>query len=156
MKFHEVGVTNRDAQFLESRKFKITGIARLFRLPSHLIADLGAGDVLEHRAAEVRILDANDDAMGRAVTGLDVNCDGYSDLSIGAPGDHVNGLLAAGGVNVIYGSAGSLNPFAGPGNQLFTQDSPNMLGDPQAGALFGSGFTGLPAGGCGAGGTCTE
>ena len=69
MKFHEVGVTNRDAQFLESRKFKITGIARLFRLPSHLIADLGAGDVLEHRAAEVRILDANDDAMGRALGG---------------------------------------------------------------------------------------
>lgn len=40
MKFHEVGVTNRDAQFLELRKFQITDIARLFRVPPHMIADL--------------------------------------------------------------------------------------------------------------------
>ena len=33
MKFHEVGVTNKDAQFLELRKFQITDIARLFRVP---------------------------------------------------------------------------------------------------------------------------
>lgn len=40
MKFHEVGVTNKDAQFLELRKFQITDIARLFRIPPHMIADL--------------------------------------------------------------------------------------------------------------------
>ncbi len=40
MKFHEVGVTNRDAQFLELRKFQITDIARLFRVPPHMIGDL--------------------------------------------------------------------------------------------------------------------
>lgn len=40
MKFHEVGVTNRDAQFLELRKFQITDIARSFRVPPHMIADL--------------------------------------------------------------------------------------------------------------------
>ena len=40
MKFHEIGVTNRDAQFLELRKFQITDIARLFRVPPHMIADL--------------------------------------------------------------------------------------------------------------------
>ena len=40
MKFHEVGVTNKDAQFLELRKFQITDIARLFRVPPHMIADL--------------------------------------------------------------------------------------------------------------------
>jgi len=39
-KFHEVGVTNKDAQFLELRKFQITDIARLFRVPPHMIADL--------------------------------------------------------------------------------------------------------------------
>jgi len=40
MKFHEVGVTNKDAQFLELRKFQITDIARLFRMQPHMIADL--------------------------------------------------------------------------------------------------------------------
>lgn len=40
MKFHEVGVSNKDAQFLELRKFQITDIARLFRVPPHMIGDL--------------------------------------------------------------------------------------------------------------------
>jgi HK97 family phage portal protein len=40
MKYHEVGVTNRDAQFLELRKFQITDVARVFRVPPHMIADL--------------------------------------------------------------------------------------------------------------------
>jgi len=40
MKYHEVGVTNKDAQFLELRKFQITDVARVFRVPPHMIADL--------------------------------------------------------------------------------------------------------------------
>ena len=40
MKYHEVGVTNQQAQFLELRKFQVTDIARLFRVPPHMIADL--------------------------------------------------------------------------------------------------------------------
>jgi hypothetical protein len=33
-------VTNDEAQFLETRKFQVTEIARLFRVPPHMIADL--------------------------------------------------------------------------------------------------------------------
>lgn len=40
MKYHEVGVTNADAQFLESRKFQISEIARWFGVPPHKLADL--------------------------------------------------------------------------------------------------------------------
>lgn len=40
MKYHELGVTNRDAQFLEGRKFKTAEIARIFRVPPHKIGDL--------------------------------------------------------------------------------------------------------------------
>lgn len=40
MKFHETELTNDDAQFLETRKFQTTEIARLFRIPPHMIADL--------------------------------------------------------------------------------------------------------------------
>jgi hypothetical protein len=40
MKYHELGVTNKDAQFLESRQFGVIEIARLFGVPPHLIAEL--------------------------------------------------------------------------------------------------------------------
>ena len=40
MKYNEVGVTNKDAQFLELRKFQIADVARVFRVPPHMIADL--------------------------------------------------------------------------------------------------------------------
>lgn len=40
MKLHEVGIPPEDAQFLETRKFQVTEIARLFRVPPHMLADL--------------------------------------------------------------------------------------------------------------------
>lgn len=40
MKYHEVGITNRDAQFLELRQHQVTDIARWFGIPPHKLADL--------------------------------------------------------------------------------------------------------------------
>lgn len=40
MKYHELGMKNVDQQFIEGRKLKITDIARIFRVPPHMIADL--------------------------------------------------------------------------------------------------------------------
>lgn len=40
MKFQTIGVPNSDAQFLETRKFQVTEICRIFRVPPHMIADL--------------------------------------------------------------------------------------------------------------------
>jgi len=40
MKYHEVGINNRDSQFLELRQYQVTDIARIFRIPPHLIGDL--------------------------------------------------------------------------------------------------------------------
>jgi HK97 family phage portal protein len=40
MKFHELGLTNKDSQFLEARQFSVGEIARIFRVPPHLIGDL--------------------------------------------------------------------------------------------------------------------
>lgn len=40
MKLHEVGIPPEDAQFLETRKFQVAEIARMFRVPPHLIGDL--------------------------------------------------------------------------------------------------------------------
>lgn len=40
MKLHEVGIPQKDAQFLETRKFQIEDIARIYRVPPHMLADL--------------------------------------------------------------------------------------------------------------------
>jgi HK97 family phage portal protein len=40
MKFHELGLTNKDSQFLEARQFQVSDIARMFRVPPHLVGDL--------------------------------------------------------------------------------------------------------------------
>lgn len=40
MKFHELGLTNKDSQFLEARQFQVGEIARFFRIPPHKIGDL--------------------------------------------------------------------------------------------------------------------
>ena len=40
MKYHEVGVSNKDSQFLESRGYTRSEIAGIFRVPPHMIGDL--------------------------------------------------------------------------------------------------------------------
>jgi len=40
LKFHPISVPPEDAQFLETRKFQINEIARIFRIPPHMVGDL--------------------------------------------------------------------------------------------------------------------
>lgn len=40
MGLNEVGIPPEDAQFLETRKFQVAEIARLYRIPPHMLADL--------------------------------------------------------------------------------------------------------------------
>ena len=40
MKYERIGIPPEEGQFLESRKFQTTEIARWFRLPPHMIGDL--------------------------------------------------------------------------------------------------------------------
>jgi len=40
MKYQVIGISPEQAQFLETRKFQINEIARIFRIPPHMLADL--------------------------------------------------------------------------------------------------------------------
>lgn len=40
MKWHQIGINPDDAQFLESRKFSVTEVARMFNVPPHFLRDL--------------------------------------------------------------------------------------------------------------------
>lgn len=48
------------------------------------------------------------DRFGAAVVVHDLNCDGYSDLVVGSPGEEVDGDVGGGSVTVVYGTASGL------------------------------------------------
>lgn len=54
MKFHQIGLTNRDAQFLETRKYNAEDIARIYRVQPHKIGilDRATFSNIEHLAIE--------------------------------------------------------------------------------------------------------
>jgi HK97 family phage portal protein len=43
MKFQAIGIPPEQAQFLETRKFQINEIARIFRVPPHMVGDIESG-----------------------------------------------------------------------------------------------------------------
>lgn len=54
MKYAAVGMSNSDAQFLESRKYQIADIARLYRVPLHMLNELDKATFsnIEHQSIE--------------------------------------------------------------------------------------------------------
>lgn len=54
MKWQSVGIEPEKAQFLETRKFQVTEIARMFRVPPHMLADLDRATFsnIEHQSIE--------------------------------------------------------------------------------------------------------
>ncbi len=54
MKYTPISIPNNEAQFLETRKFQIEEIARLYRVPLHLIGDLDHATFsnIEHQSLE--------------------------------------------------------------------------------------------------------
>ena len=64
------------------------------------------------------------DLLGAALATGDFDGDGFDDLAIGMPFENVGGLIRAGAVNLLRGSAGGLSAV---GDQLWHQDSPGVL-----------------------------
>ena len=54
MTFHQLSIPPEEAQFLETRKFQINEIARIFRVPPHMIGDLEKATFsnIEHQSLE--------------------------------------------------------------------------------------------------------
>jgi hypothetical protein len=95
----------------------------------------------------------------------DYNGDGFADLAVGVPFENLEAIRDAGGVNVLYGSAGGLQATA-PADQFWSQDSPDVEGHAEAednfgwslasGDFNGDGFSDLAVGAAGEGvGTAT-
>jgi HK97 family phage portal protein len=54
VKIERIGIAPGDAQYLETRKFQVTEVARIFRLPPHMLADLERATFsnIEHQGLE--------------------------------------------------------------------------------------------------------
>ncbi len=54
MKLHELGMTNQDAQFIESRKYSDSDICRMFLVPPHMVGilDRATNNNIEQQSAE--------------------------------------------------------------------------------------------------------
>lgn len=54
LKFHQITIPPEEAQFLETRKFQIAEIARIFRVPLHMLAELdrSTNNNIEHQSIE--------------------------------------------------------------------------------------------------------
>ena len=54
MKFNPISINPHEAQFLETRKFQVNEICRIFRVPPHMIADLDKSSFnnIEHQSLE--------------------------------------------------------------------------------------------------------
>ena len=54
MKYHQIGIPPEQAQFLQTRRFQINEIARLFHVPPHMIGDLERSSFnnIEHQSME--------------------------------------------------------------------------------------------------------
>ena len=74
------------------------------------------------------------DQFGGSVAVGDTNNDGYADLAVGVIGEDFSGATDAGQVNLLYGSSGGLKAA---GDQLWTQESSGVPGEPEERDRFG-------------------
>jgi hypothetical protein len=87
------------------------------------------------------------DAFGFALAGGDFDGNTLKDLAIGAPGETLNdvgdALSNAGAVHVIYYQSfgAGLSATAGPGDQVWTQDTTGIADKAESGERFGSALT---------------
>lgn len=75
------------------------------------------------------------DFFGASLTTGDFNGDGYADLGVGAPGEAVGTVGAAGAVWVLYGGSSGLRV---DNSVSFDQNNANISGDPEKNDHFGS------------------
>jgi hypothetical protein len=82
-------------------------------------------------------------SFGAALAWGDFNGDGFGDLAVGSPREVVEDFESlprmAGAVGIIFGSSTGLEVA---GSQVFTQESPGILGNSIGGDLFGAALAG--------------
>jgi hypothetical protein len=111
-------------------------------VPREGAGDFGAVNVLYGSAGRLQAISPDDqfwnqdstgvtdtaevgDAFGFSLGAADFNNDSFADLAVGVPFEGVAAVAHAGAVNVLYGSAATLQA-ASPDDQFWSQDTPGV------------------------------
>jgi hypothetical protein len=95
-----------------------------------------SGDQLWHRnTRDVEGDPMANERLGHALAVGDFDHDGFADLAIGIPGEDVDAIADAGAIQILYGSA---NRLTGAGDQIFTQNTPDVQDVSETGDHFGT------------------
>lgn len=70
--------------------------------------DVSGNQYWNQNEADMGDVAETNDFFGRALAAGDFNGDGYDDLAVGIPGEDIGSTMDAGGMMVLYGSAGGL------------------------------------------------
>jgi FG-GAP repeat protein len=127
-----VGVTQEDVSGFDDAG----GANVLYGSTSGLSATAVKDQFWSQDTMEVKDSAAEVELMGTACAAGDFNDDGRSDLAVGVRFEDVGSAFAAGGVNVLHGSASGLSAIS-PEDQFWTQASPNVEGTAETVDQFG-------------------
>jgi hypothetical protein len=112
------------------RPLVVTGLAFVLALPIGLVSHAAVPSQRRSPPAAAYLT-----AAQTAPVSADFNGDRFADLAVGVPGEsQADGVAAAGAVSVIYGSVTGLTSA---GNQLWSQNSTDILDAPQTDDEFG-------------------
>jgi hypothetical protein len=137
--FEDLAISARHETFEgppEVREAGVFGV--IYGGPTGLKAAAGPGNQVWHQDSP-GILDQGEaqDWWSRPLKAGDFNGDGFGDVMAGAFKEDLGGLTDAGQVNVIYGGTNGLAANAGPGNQVWNQDSTGVEDNAEARDWFG-------------------
>ena len=105
--------------------------------PDGLSTSVLAGQKWDQDTPDVEGMAEIFDGFGRSLGWGDFNNDGYADLAVGAPGETVGIIDAAGAVNEIHGSASGLSATSVP-DQIWDQGSTDVEGTAEFLDQFGT------------------
>jgi hypothetical protein len=131
-----VGVSDEDIVVSTSTYTDAGAINVLYGSASRLTAT--GNRLFRQGNSGVLDLPESNDHYGRSLASGDFDGDGYDDLAIGVDEESVGTVSDAGAVNVLYGTDRGLRT---PGNQLWHQDSPNILDTAESTDRFGYSLT---------------
>jgi HK97 family phage portal protein len=137
LQFKKIGINPNEAQFLKTRKFQISEIARIFRVPLHLIGDLEHATFpnIENQSLEY-VKYTLDPWVSRWEQSIKKLLFSKSEKSEYFVKFNVNGLLRGDYQNRMNGYAtGIQNGFMSP-NDVRNLENMNLISDEQGGNTF--------------------
>lgn len=102
---------------------------------SHGFLNTAADDVIWHQDAGIQGVTEGGDRFGRAVAAGDFNGDGFDDLVVGVPSEHIGDVSDSGALHVIFGSPSGLTAVD---NQLWYQGKDGIANAPETSDEFGA------------------